>query len=164
MHGGSHLLGVSIAHEGPSEAKQQGLPGMFNLPPSLLAWRVRNYSMDLRLTTKLKTKACNHSISQTVRSIKYAFVCLCMPYAFVCYVALSRWCQAKDESLSEADQGGSRGPPPQERSIYRPPCSRGECSGAFWTGPMDLLVGRRTSWGILPQAPVFSLRSASCRR
>jgi hypothetical protein len=31
------------------------------------------------------------------------------------------------------------------------------------TGPKDLLVGHRISWGILPQTPVFSLRSARCR-
>jgi hypothetical protein len=31
------------------------------------------------------------------------------------------------------------------------------------TGPKDLLVGHRTSWGILPQTPVFSLRSARRR-
>jgi hypothetical protein len=30
------------------------------------------------------------------------------------------------------------------------------------TGPKDLLVSHRTSWGILPQTPVFSLRSARC--
>jgi hypothetical protein len=29
-------------------------------------------------------------------------------------------------------------------------------------GPKDLLVSHRTSWGILPQTPVFSLRSARC--
>jgi hypothetical protein len=28
--------------------------------------------------------------------------------------------------------------------------------------PKDLLVSHRTSWGILPQTPVFSLRSARC--
>ena len=28
--------------------------------------------------------------------------------------------------------------------------------------PKDLLVSHRTSWGILPQSPVFSLRSAHC--
>jgi hypothetical protein len=33
-----------------------------------------------------------------------------------------------------------------------------------WAGPEGLLVGHRTSWGILPQTPVFSLRSARCRR
>jgi hypothetical protein len=32
-----------------------------------------------------------------------------------------------------------------------------------WTGPKDLLVGHRTSWGILPQTPVFSLRSTRSR-
>jgi hypothetical protein len=30
------------------------------------------------------------------------------------------------------------------------------------SGPKDLLVSHRTSWGILPQTPVFSLRSARC--
>ena len=30
------------------------------------------------------------------------------------------------------------------------------------TGPTDLLACHRTSWGILPQTPVFSLRSARC--
>jgi hypothetical protein len=35
--------------------------------------------------------------------------------------------------------------------------------GVFWTGPKDLLVGHRISWGILLQTPVFSLRSARCR-
>jgi hypothetical protein len=29
-------------------------------------------------------------------------------------------------------------------------------------GPNDLLVRHRASWGILPQTPVFSLRSARC--
>jgi hypothetical protein len=31
-------------------------------------------------------------------------------------------------------------------------------------GPKDLLVSHRTSWGILPQTPVFSLRSARCMK
>jgi hypothetical protein len=30
--------------------------------------------------------------------------------------------------------------------------------------PKDMLVSHRTSWGILPQTPVFSLRSARCHR
>jgi hypothetical protein len=30
-------------------------------------------------------------------------------------------------------------------------------------GPKDLLVCHRTSWGILPQTPVFSLLSARCK-
>jgi hypothetical protein len=30
---------------------------------------------------------------------------------------------------------------------------------AEYPGPKDLLVNHRTSWGILPQTPVFSLRS-----
>jgi hypothetical protein len=34
-----------------------------------------------------------------------------------------------------------------------------------WFGrTKDLLASHRTSWGILPQTPVFSLRSARCHR
>jgi hypothetical protein len=74
---------------------------------------------------------------------------------------------------SEGPGGGSSGilgdPPPE------PPFSRfarhavtGEldhCSvvdllTGGCTGPNELVVGHRTSWGILPQTPVFSLRPA----
>jgi hypothetical protein len=70
----------------------------------------------------------------------------------------------------------ARGVTPLEHSIYRPPCSLGDFSlrsaHCHWyssitalielPGPTDLLVSHRTSWGILPQTPVFSLRSARC--
>jgi hypothetical protein len=61
--------------------------------------------------------------------------------------------------------GGSSPRPPFSRFARRAVEGRATsllCSSFFgvWTAPKDLLVGHRTSWGILPQTPVFSLRSA----
>jgi hypothetical protein len=55
-------------------------------------------------------------------------------------------------------------PPPDPRFL----ASRGTLHGTAPSltehpGPKDLLVCYRTSWGILPQTPVFSLRSARCK-
>jgi hypothetical protein len=84
-----------------------------NIPPSLLAWRALELSC-----------ARNHTIIQTVRLIK-------------CQYAMQT-----DEGPSEASQGGL-GVSPQEHSIYHPPCSVGELSGAFF-GQV-----RRTCWWVI---------------
>jgi hypothetical protein len=46
------------------------------------------------------------------------------------------------------------------RLSYEGPSEAREGGGS---GPKDLRVGSRTSWGILPQTPVLLLSSARCR-
>jgi hypothetical protein len=59
--------------------------------------------------------------------------------------------------MKEGSGEASPGCFPQETMLKRRQII---ATGSEHSGPKDLLVGYRTSWGILPQTPVFSLRSA----
>src|SRR5277367_543429 len=54
---------------------------------------------------------------------------------------------------------GARQRPYEGPQVFGPAPASG---GIRAIGPKDLVLSHRTSWGILPQTPVFSLRSARC--